>query len=90
MVIKFGARTVETLKPTRTRVDYFDASTPGLALRVSPTGAKSWAVLYRHRGRLRRLTLGSAAVLGLKDARVRARDVLRDAADGADRGKEKR
>ena len=63
---------------------------PGLALRVSETGSKSWTVLYRHRGRLRRLTLGSAAVLTLADARERARKALIAARDGADPALDKR
>lgn len=79
------ARTVDSIKPTAGKqVDYFDAKVTGLALRVTQTGAKSWTVLYRHRGRLRRLTLGSAAVLTLADARERARDLLRDASKGTD------
>jgi integrase len=46
-------------------------------------------VLYRHRGRLRRLTLGSADSLGVADARKRARDAVRDAQDGGDPAAEK-
>lgn len=89
MTLKFTARTVASLKPTRQRAEYFDAATPGLALRVTQRGAKTWTVLYRHRGRLRRLTLGSAAVLSLADARERARHTMRDAQDGADPATEK-
>ncbi|MEO7135445.1 MAG: Arm DNA-binding domain-containing protein [Vicinamibacterales bacterium] len=61
-----------------------DLDQPGLALRVTPTGAKSWAVLYRHRGRLRRLTLGALKAIGLAEARTRARTAIAAAADGAD------
>lgn len=90
MIVKFTARTVDSLKPTRgQRSEYFDTEVRGLALRVTGSGHKSWAVLYRHRGRLRRLTLGSAAVLSLADARQRARDTVRDAQDGADPATEK-
>ncbi len=78
-------RFVDSVKPTRgKRSEYFDADVPGLALRVTERGAKSWTILYRHRARLRRLTLGSAAVLTLADARERARDLLHDASKGAD------
>jgi integrase len=85
VTIKFGARTVDSLKPIGgKRTDYFDASTRGLCLRVTPNGAKSWSVLYRHRGKLRRLTLGSADVVKLADARDRARDALNSASEGAD------
>ena len=71
------------------RVEYGDEKVPGLALRVTPNGAKTWTVRYRHRGRLRRVTLASAAVLSLADARTRARDVLQDASKGADPATEK-
>ena len=79
------ARFVDGIKPTTgQRVEYFDQTVPGLAIRVTPTGAKSWTVLYRHRARLRRLTLGSAAVVTLADARGRARDLLYAAGKGED------
>ena len=38
----------------RDAVPDFDAMTPSLALRVTPTGHKSWVMFYRHHGRLRR------------------------------------
>lgn len=83
--IKFQPTTAKSLKANpAARVEYFDLDQPGLALRVTPTGAKSWAVLYRHRGRLRRLTLGALKAIGLAEARTRARTALAAAADGAD------
>src|SRR5688572_5951229 len=83
--MKLTARTVQSLKPTPgKRAEHFDHQVPGLALRVTPAGAKSWSVLYRHRGRLRRLTIGSAAVVKLAEAREWARDLLHDASKGAD------
>ena len=51
-------RSIEALKPTAKRYEVFDALTPGLAIRVTPSGHKSWVLLYRYHGRLRRLTLG--------------------------------
>lgn len=90
MTIKFNARTVGRLKPSAgRRMEYFDAATPGLALRVTEHGAKSWTVLYRHRGRLRRLTLGDATVISLATARTRARDALNEASEGTDPATEK-
>jgi integrase len=88
--LKLTDRGVAGLQPTPgKRTEYFDSLVPGLALRVTEKGAKSWTVLYRHRGRLRRLTLGSVAVLSLADARDRARDALSDARGGADPASEK-
>ncbi|MEO8480635.1 MAG: tyrosine-type recombinase/integrase [Acidobacteriota bacterium] len=83
------ARFVQSVKPTATRTEYFDEDVTGLALRVTPTGAKSWSVLYRHRGRLRRMTLGSERVITLASARERARDLLHDASKGSDPAAEK-
>ena len=82
-------RQIAAIKPTTTRVEYVDEKVPGLALRVTPNGAKSWTVRYRHRGRLRRLTLGSASVIALVQARARVRDLLHDASKGADPATEK-
>jgi integrase len=85
------ARKVDSIRPTPgKRTEYFDRGVPGLALRVTENGAKSWTVLYRHRARLRRLTLGSASVLSLADARERARDELYAAGKGADPAATKR
>jgi integrase len=82
-------RQVAAIKPTTARVEYVDEKVPGLALRVTPNGAKSWTVRYRHRGRLRRLTLGSASVIPLVQARERVRDLLHEASKGADPATEK-
>lgn len=85
MTKKLTERTVKSLKPVRgKRLEVFDAVVSGLALRVTEGGAKSWTVLYRHRGRLRRMTLGSLDVISLSKARERARDLLHDASKGAD------
>jgi len=77
-------RFIQTIKATGKRVEYIDAKVPGLALRVMPSGAKSWTIRYRHRGRLRRMTLGVLGVVPLAKARERARDLLYEAAKGAD------
>jgi integrase len=77
-------RRIASIKPTHTRVEYVDQKVPGLALRVTPNGAESWTVRYRHRGRLRRLTLGDLAVVSLADARARGRDALHNASKGED------
>lgn len=88
--VNLTARFVAGVKPTRRRLEYGDEDVPGLALRVTPSGAKTWTLRYRNaRARLRRLTLGSAAVLTLAQARERARDELYAAGKGADPATEK-
>ena len=81
-----NARFVDSVKPTPgRRVEYFDQTVTGLALRVTPTGAKSWTLLYRNkRDKLRRLTLGTTEELSLAKARDRARDELYSVWKGAD------
>jgi hypothetical protein len=66
------------------RIEYWDAALPGFGLRVTEKGAKSWTVLYRLHGRLRRSTLGGYPALPLAEARDRARDVLREVDKGND------
>ncbi len=58
-----------------------------LGLKVLPTGAKTFVVPYRHRGRLRWFTVGPAAgrnKIGLTKAREIARGVRDEAAAGKD------
>ena len=53
------------------RVDHFDSSYPGLALRVSGTGRKSWVYFYRIKnGKVhqRRMTLGTYPAMSVADA----------------------
>jgi len=77
-------RFIASVKPKPTRIEYVDTKVSGLALRVMPTGVKSWTIRYRHRGRLRRMTLGSLDVISLAKAREQARDELHAASKGAD------
>jgi integrase len=45
--------------PKTGQLDYFDGAYPGLALRVSHGGRKSWVYFYRIGGKLKRFTFGS-------------------------------
>src|SRR5215218_7168559 len=68
----------------RKSVEYFDHRMPGLVLRVSARGTKSWNAIYRHHGRARRLTIGPYPIITLDDARARARDALCSVSRGVD------
>jgi integrase len=59
-------------------------SLPGFYLRISPGGRKTFGVIYRHAGRLRRMSFGTFPPLKLADARERAMEELRNAAKGED------
>ena len=81
----FTARWVAAVSAPQTgQVDYFDQKPPGLGLRVTPGGRKTWFVMYRHHSRLRRYTLGTYPALGLADARQRATDARHSVAHGGD------
>ena len=74
---------VERIKPpSQGQADWFDKGLPGLALRVSYGGAKTWVYFYRLHGRLRRLTLGRAPAMSLAEARDAWRDARKAVAKG--------
>lgn len=73
------------------RLELWDQQTPGLALRVSDRGRKTWIVRYRTPdGRQPRFTLGTYPNLGLAAARDSAGDAIRSARGGGDPSGEKR
>src|SRR5437868_10640381 len=82
---------VEKVKlPARGRMEYFDASFPGLALRVTEKGGKSWCVFYRFGGKLRRLTLGKYPTIKPAQARREAQTALEHVRAKVDPAEEKR
>jgi hypothetical protein len=82
----------ERAKPTHHehRTAYFDAAFPSLALRVTSTGAKSFALFYRVKGRQRMVTLGKYPALRPQQARVEATKALELVRSGVDPAEEKR
>lgn len=89
--IKLTAAAVERIKaPPTGRVEYFDAVLPAFGLRVTEKGHKSWIVMYRAEGRLRRLTLGSYPAVKLDKARDLAREAFESAAAGGDPAAERK
>src|SRR5262245_3468018 len=82
-------RAVEVMRPAAERREIADGYLPGLYLVVQPTGAKSWAVRYRHHGQPRKFTLGAFPAIDLKAARDLGAKALRAVAEGKDPGYEK-
>src|SRR5688572_17515686 len=70
--------------PVRGRVEHFDALAPGLALRITSTGSRSWTLLYRFKGELRRDWLGDPAIMSLEAAREEAKRSRAEAKSGID------
>ena len=62
----------------------------GLYLLVQPSGAKSWAIRYRHHGKTFKKTVGQYPRLSLADARELARDDFKKLARGKNPADEKR
>ena len=72
--VTLTAKTLPTLKPGPTgRTDYFDAGAhiPGFGIRVS-AAKRTWFLLYRKHGQLKRLTVGTFKPMGLAAARMAA------------------
>lgn len=73
------------------RLELWDARTPGLCLRVTKAGAKSWIFRYRTPGgRQPRYTIGRCPAFGLKDARDRAAEIDREVSSGGDPASDRR
>lgn len=100
----FTEAALERLKPPQTgRTEHGDTVVPGLMLRVSQNGVKSWSVLYKVRGEggisqktgqplkgtQRRMTLGQYPMMGVKAAREAAIAVLNHSVNGTDARKER-
>lgn len=83
--IKFSKTTVRDLAPAPAgkRVEYLDTVQPGLRLRITDTGAKSYSVYARVKGGdLERITLGSADKLTPENARTEAKQIVAKMATG--------
>jgi len=76
--------------PAKGQTDHFDAVLPGFALRVTSKGHKSWVLLYRFHGTVRRLTIGSYPAFGLVEARDEARKARQLVEKGIDVAAEKK
>jgi integrase len=82
---KLTAASVAKLKPNpKRRLEIPDGLLTGLYFIVQPTGARSWAVRYRHDGRTRKLTIGRYPTFELAEAREAARAALQKVQRGID------
>ena len=78
-------KAVEAAKPDpERRREIPDPALTGLYLVVQPSGAKSWAVRYRHRGKPKKLTLGRWPLMTVAQARGAATEALEAVEQGDD------
>jgi integrase len=79
-------RTIEGLRASELPYRVPDQRCIGLAVRVAPSGVKTWDLAYRVRGsnRTRRLSLGRISDVQLDEARVRANQLTSAARTGRD------
>jgi integrase len=67
------------------RLDISDATLPGLRLRLTPAGGRSWVLACRDTlGGMRRFPLGDHPAMGISEAREAARSMRADVRKGAD------
>jgi len=76
--------------PETGRFEYFDTKQQKLRLRVTSSGAKSFAVVKRFNGKTKRVTLGQWPEVSIAKARGEAIKALDDLRQGIDPVKEKR
>lgn len=87
---KLTSRGIDSIKPPESgRVEYWDAVVTGLGVRVSETNRRSWVVMYRQHGRLRRMTLGTYPKKSLAAARNEAKRIFAAVSEGDDPASDK-
>lgn len=88
--LRLSELSVRKAKPRASAYALWDTKESGLALRVQPSGSKSWYFVYSRHGRPRWLRLGDAGAMGLSDVRTRATEERLAIARGKDPAAEKR
>jgi len=78
-----SAAKLAKLKPDPTKtLELVDGAVPGLRIRITPAGTKTWSLNMRANGVMRRFEVGSE--LGLSDARAKALDLRKSIKEGAE------
>jgi hypothetical protein len=68
------------------RLEVLNTKMPGLALRVTPSGKRTWTVVWHQSRQTRRYAFGEYPTLPLVRACEKARQILAGVADGNDPG----
>src|SRR6476646_4579152 len=72
MAERLTDRGIAALKPADTSLYYFDSEISGLALRIYPSGRKTFVFDWRDNGRQRRVTIGQHPTWTIGKARIHA------------------
>lgn len=67
-------------RPGKRMIEYWDSELPGFGLRVHPSGRRTWFVMFRQRGKQRRISVGTTTQIAANQARRLARDKLAEVA----------
>ena len=67
---------IARLRPREREYAVWDSRTPGLGVRVRPSGGKSFVLLRKSGGRSRRTSLGAVASMRVDDARRRCHALM--------------
>lgn len=86
--MKLTKRSVDILYPEDR--DYYDDALKSLGVRVRKSGRKTYFVMSRERGRMRRITIDKNGVLTTEEARKQAMKILHDLSVGIDPTAEKK
>jgi len=76
--------------PATGRITVYDANVPGLIVRVTASGAKSFSVFKKLAGRPVRVHIGSTSETTLAEARTAAKEIVAAIAKGVDPGAARR
>jgi len=79
-MIKISKRIVDAIEPQDRDVDYYDEDVKGFGMRVRPSGRKTYFVMMRHKGVMRRFTIGSHGSVTPELARLKAKQIISDLA----------
>ncbi len=89
--INFTKRSLDSLPvPEKGRVRYYDAKTPGLTLRITSAGTKTFRLYRKVNGKPLDITLGRFPAMTVEQARREAQKLLGEIAEGKNPVKEKR
>jgi len=81
MKTSLNQSTIEKSKPKKKAYEIRDTKLPGLLVRVQPSGVKTYYCEYRRGSRVK---IGRFQTLSVKDARERAKDILKEVYAGGD------